>query len=300
MRRSSNLLFLQQAPRIRTLSLAHEGNVNLPSLPWGQLTTLSLFPTQEFFGLDTAMTLSLLAQCVNLRSCTLHLPRSDQANSLPLRVFTLPHLALLSVRATDFATADCMLIDIFDSLILPRLQILEVEDRNGDLHIFPGLLHLLSRSPCRLQKLKLHDIAATSDDLICLLALQSVNSLTELIVHDRCRDWRDEGGYMLTDALLQAMAQDNSVLCPNLRVVKFAQCSDFNDDILLHFLKCRSRPRGKVARLQSAEISIDPAQFEFDLDAAVQQLAEDGLEVIIRPEDDAWDVRVSPWEGLSS
>jgi hypothetical protein len=212
----------------------------------------------------------------------------------------MPHLTALSVRATNFPATDCMLIDIFDSLNLPSLQTIEVEDRNGDLHIFPALVRLLSRSPCRLHKMKLSDITATADDLICLLALQSVNSLTELVVHDRGRDWRDVGGYMLSDALVRAMTLDkHSVLCPNLRTVKFKQCCDFADDVLLGFLKSRSRPLAKVARLEFAEISMDRAiEFESDLVTAVQQLAEDGLEVIIRHEDDSWDIRVSPWEGL--
>ncbi|KAJ6606451.1 hypothetical protein DFH09DRAFT_1120271 [Mycena vulgaris] len=301
---SANLLLLQHAPRLRNVSLTHEGNVNLPLLPWDQITALSLSPTQEFFGLDTAMTISLLAQCTNLRTCTLHFPPSNQANSLPLRVFTLPHLSVLSVRANNFPSTDCMLIDILDSLILPGLQTIEVEDRDGDLHIFPALLRLLSRSPCRLQKLKLSDITATADDLICLLALQSVNSLTELVINDRGRDWRDEGGYMLSDALIRAMTVDkpeNSVPCPNLQFLKFTQCTDFSDDVLLGFLKSRSSPPGTVARLRSAEILIDRAiEFESDFDVAVQQLAEDGLKVIVRHEDDSWDVRVSPWEGLAS
>ncbi|KAJ7168221.1 hypothetical protein C8R43DRAFT_983597 [Mycena crocata] len=299
---SGNLLFLQHAPRLRTLSLTHEGNVNLPSFPWAQLTSLALSPTQEFFGLDTTMTLEILRQCSNLRTCTLHFPPTDQANALPLRHFTLPHLAVLSVRANNFPSTDCTLADIFDSLVLPALQVIEVEDRNGDLNIFPALSRLLSRSPCRLQKLKLTDITATADDLICLLALQSVNSLTELVIHDRGRDWRDDGGYMLSDSLIRAMSDDTSVLCPNLRAVKFAQCSDFSDDVLLEFLKSRSRPLGRGARLRSAEISLDRAieKLEFNLDAVVQQLAEDGLEAVIRHEDDSWDVRVSPWEGLTS
>ncbi|KAJ7461002.1 hypothetical protein B0H11DRAFT_2057755 [Mycena galericulata] len=298
---SGNLLFLQHAPRLHTLSLTHEGNVNLPSFPWAQLTTLSLSPTHEFFGLDTAMTLDILRQCVNMRTCTLHFPSTDRANSLPLRVFTLPNLHVLSVRATESPATDCTIIDIFDSLILPGLQTLELQDRDGDLHIFPALVRLFSRSPCRLQKLVLRDISATADDLICLLGLQSMNSLTELEVHDRGRDWRDDGGYMLSDALIRAMSHDTSVLCPNLRVVKFAQCSDFSDDVLFAFLKSRSRPRGKAVRLHSAEILMDRAiELEADLNAVVQELAEDGLTVVIRHEDDAWDVRVSPWEGLTT
>ncbi|KAJ7090314.1 hypothetical protein B0H15DRAFT_258869 [Mycena belliarum] len=300
---SGNLLFLQHAPQLRSLSLTHEGNVNLPPVPWAQITTLSLSPTQEFFGLDTAMSLSILAQCTNLHTCILHLPPSDQAHSLPSRVFTLPHLCVLSLRATNFPSTDCMLVDIFDSLILPALRTIEIEDRNGDLHIFPAFARLLSRTPCNLQKLKLVDITATADDLICLLALQSVNSLRELIIHDRGRDWRDEGGYMLSDALVRAITvdkADTSVPCPNLTSLKFAQCQDISDDVLLNFLKSRSRPPGGVARLRSAEISLDRAiEFESDLDVAVQQLGKDGLTVIIRHEDDAWDVRVSPWEGIS-
>ncbi|KAJ7043141.1 hypothetical protein C8F04DRAFT_1073797 [Mycena alexandri] len=298
---SANLLFLQHAPRLHTLSLTHEGNVNLPSFPWAQLTALSLSPTQEFFGLDTETTLTILSQCINLRTCTLHFPPSDQASTFPPRVFTLPHLSVLAVRATNFPDSDYALIDIFDSLILPALQTLEVEDRNGDLDIFSALSRLLSRSPCHLRKLKLNDIIATADDLIDLLDLQSLRSLTELVVHDRGRDWRDEGGYMLSDGLLRAMSRD-SALCPNLLTVKFAQCSDFSDEMLLEFLTSRSRPAPETGvRLQTAEISIDRAiEFEFDRDAAVRQLVEDGLQVVIRHEDDSWDVRVSPWEGLNA
>jgi hypothetical protein len=119
-----------------------------------------------------------------------------------------------------------------------------------------------------------------------------MSSLDTLIVNDR--------GHMLSDTLIRAMTHD-SVLCPNLRVVKFAQCSDFSDDMLLEFLKSRSRPLGKVARLQSAEILLDRAiELDSDLDAAVQELADDGLQAVIRHEDDFWDVRVSPWEGLST
>ncbi|KAJ6547018.1 hypothetical protein B0H19DRAFT_249671 [Mycena capillaripes] len=290
--RSANLLFLQQAPRLHSLSLTHEGNVNLPPFPWAQLTALSLFPTQEFFGLDTEMTLRILSQCLNLRTCTLHFPPSTQAKSMPQQAFTLPHLSILSVRATHFPTTNSALTDIFDNLLLPGLETLEIEDRNGDLIIFPALLRLLTRSPCHLQKLKLRDITGSADNLIGLLALQSMNGLCELIVHDR--------GHTLSDSLIHAMTH-NTGLCPNLRAVKFAQCSDFSDDVLLEFLKARARPSGNFARLQSAEISMDRAiEFESDLNAAVQELAEDGLKATVRHEDDFWDVRVSPWEGLST
>ncbi|KAJ7739650.1 hypothetical protein DFH07DRAFT_839985 [Mycena maculata] len=298
---SANLIFLQHAPRLHTISLTHEGNVNLPPLPWAQLTSLSLAPTQEFFGLDGSMTLDILRECLNLRTCILHFPPTDQANSLPLRVFTLPNLRTLSVLATKFPATDCTVIDIFDSLVLPGLQNIEIRDVNGDLHVFPALQRLLSRSPCRLQKLTLSDITATADDLIYLLGLQSVTSLTELIVHDRGRDWRDEGGCVVSDALIRAMSYDNPLLCPNLRVLKLAQCSDFSDGALLAFLRSRRRPRGRVVQLQEAEISFDRAiEFEFDLKTEMQRLAEEGLTVTIRHEDDSWDVRVSPWEGLTS
>ncbi|KAJ7184306.1 hypothetical protein C8R46DRAFT_1063654 [Mycena filopes] len=299
---SANLLFLQNAPRLHTLSLTHEGNVNFPSFPWAQLTSLSLSPTQEFFGLDTEMTLTILSQCINLRTCTLHFPPSDRENTFPPRVFTLPHLSVLSVRATGFAASDYTLVDIFDSLLLPALQTIEVEDRNGDLTVFPSLSRLLSRSPCHLRKLKLNDIIAAAEDLIGLLSLPSLSSLTELVIHDRGRDWRDEDGFMLSDSLLSALSHDSHHLCPNLLTVKFAQCGDFQDETLLQFLKSRSHPApGSSVRLQKAEISIDRAvEFEFDRDAALKQLAEDGLQVVIRHEDDSWDVRVSPWEGLNS
>ncbi|KAJ7261288.1 hypothetical protein B0H12DRAFT_1106127 [Mycena haematopus] len=294
---SGNLLFLHHAPRLHTLSLTHDGNVNLPSFSWEQLTSLSLYPTREFFGLNTEMTLNVLSQCLNLRTCTLHFPpfRPSGQASPALGVFTLPNLSALAVRATNFQSNDSTLSNIFDALILPGLQILEVEDRNGDLVIFPAIFRLLSRSSCRLQKLKLTDIfAAPSPSCIALLALQTMNSLTELVVQDRVGD---EGEALLLEPFVEAMTGDNS-LCPNLQVVKLTQCYLFSDQALFRFLKARSRPLGN---LQLAEISFArQADSEFELDAAVQELA--GLVANIRHEnDDFWDVfRVSPWEGLYS
>ncbi|KAJ6488541.1 hypothetical protein C8R47DRAFT_978600 [Mycena vitilis] len=116
--RSASLLFLQRAPRLRSLSLMHEGNVDLPLLPWSQLTVLSLCPTHQFFGLDSKITL-ILSQCVNLRTCTLHLPPATQGNSIAPGVFSLPHLSFLSVRATNFTSSNGVLADIFDNLLLP-------------------------------------------------------------------------------------------------------------------------------------------------------------------------------------
>ncbi|KAF8191393.1 hypothetical protein K438DRAFT_1830441 [Mycena galopus ATCC 62051] len=297
---SGNLVFLQHASRLHTLSLAHDGNVDLPSFPWAQLTSLSLYPTQEFFGLDTEMTLKMLSQCLSLRTCTLHFPSfpfGGQA-SVPTRVFTLPHLSALTVRATNFQNNDTMLSNIFDGLVLPGLRVLEVEDRRGDLIIFPALFRLLSRSACHLQKLKLTDVSPTSPpDSGALLALQAMDSLIEFTVQDRVGD---EGEGLLSESFIEAMADG---LCPNLRVVKFTQCFHFSDQTLFKFLKARSRPLGHVVRLQSAEIAFGrDAEPEFELDAAIRGLVEDGMEANIRHEnDDFWDVfRVSPWEGLYS
>ncbi|KAF7353643.1 hypothetical protein MVEN_01049000 [Mycena venus] len=294
---SGNLVFLQQAPQLHALSLTHDGNVSLPLLPWGQLTSLSLSPTQEFFGLNTEMTLEILSQCLNLRMCTLHFPQTPRGvqttSSARVAVVTLPHLSVLAVRATNFETTDDFLSNLFGSLILPGLQTLEMEDRNGDLVIFPALFGLLSRSPCHLQKLKLTDILTVSPlDLTNLLALGSMNSLIELVIQDRATD---EGQHMLSASFIEAMTENRS-LCPNLRVVKFYQCYDFSDHLLSKFLRVRS-----VVGLRSADVSFGrDAESDFNLDAAVQLLAEDGLEVNIRHENDEfWDVlRVNPWEGL--
>ncbi|KAJ7273139.1 hypothetical protein C8J57DRAFT_1316859 [Mycena rebaudengoi] len=301
---SGNLLFLQNAPRLYALSLTHEGNVDLPSFSWAQLTELSLLPTQEFFGLNTAMTLDVLQQCINLRMCTLHFPSVANTHNtalVPPEVFTIPRLSFLSVRATHFSTSDPTLANIFDHLVLPSLQTIVVEDCDGELNIINALERLLSRSPCCLQKLSLKDITATTAELISLLSLSTVRSITDLVIYDRNRDWRDDGGYMLSDAFIRAMAvTDSNVLCPSLQVVQFAQCTDFSDDILLEFLQSRAHPPKKVARLRSVDIALDHA-IEIDLEAAMRQLTLDGVEVILRPEDDSWvDVRVSPWEGLAS
>ncbi|KAJ6500545.1 hypothetical protein C8R45DRAFT_863155 [Mycena sanguinolenta] len=291
---SGNLLFLQHAPLLRALALTHDGNVSLPKLSWGQLTSLSLYATHEFFDLDAEMTLNLLSQCLNLRTCTLHFPPFAGQASLPLRIFTLPNLASLVIRALDFQSHDSALSNIFDSLNLPRLHTLEIEDRNGDLAIFPALSRLLSRSSCQLQKLKLTDIVAGPPrDCIALFALGAMNTLIQLVVQDRTED---EGEGLLSETSIEAMA--DGALCPNLQVVKLTQCYLFSDKTLFRFLKARSRPLGN---LHAADISfVREADSEFELDAAVRELVEDGLQVNISHEnDDFWDAfRVSPWEGL--
>ncbi|KAJ6608623.1 hypothetical protein B0H10DRAFT_521068 [Mycena sp. CBHHK59/15] len=250
------------------------------------------------------MTLEIFEQCLNLRTCTLHIPfvPIDQPNSIPLRGFTMPRLSAFSVRATNFPAADRTLTDIFNNLTLPSLRSLDIEDCNGDLSIFPALERLFSQSPCRLQKLSVTDITATADDLIRLLGFPPVSSLAELVIHDRGRDWRDDGGCMLSDAFLRAMTPTpgKPALCPSLAVVKFTQCIDFSDEMLLNFLHSRSRPQERVASLEFVEIVLDHA-IEFDLDAALRQWAEHGLKVVIRHEYDPWiEVRVSPWEGLTT
>ncbi|KAJ7632141.1 hypothetical protein FB45DRAFT_494498 [Roridomyces roridus] len=298
---SGNLIFLQHAPRLHTLALTHEGNVDIPSyFPWSQLTSLSLTPTQEFFDLDTAMTLDMLRQCVNLETCKLHFPCTNPFQSSPAPTFTLPKLRMFSIRASNFDSIISRVIDTFDSLLLPCLETLELEDYHGSMHVFPGLIRLLSRSPCHLQKLVLRDIMGTDLELVSLLSLQSVSSLSELVIYDRGPDWRDEDGCMLSDTVVQAMSRQDPLICPNLRRVHFAQCGEYvSDEALLAFLRWRSCLREPTIPLEMAEISMDRTIEMADFKAAVQELEDSGLQVVIQTEEDSWDVRVSPWEGLT-
>ncbi|KAJ7837044.1 hypothetical protein B0H14DRAFT_2589397 [Mycena olivaceomarginata] len=298
---SGNLLFLQHAPRLHTLLLAHDGNVSLPFSPWEQLTSLSLCPTQEFFGLDAETTVKILSQCLNLRTCTLHFPPFQPSPpAFPGRLHKLPHLSVLAVRATDFHMDDYTLSNVLDAFILPSLEFLDVEDRNGDFFIYPALFRLLSRSSCHLRKLELNDIIFPAPDSISLLVLPAMRSVVELVVRDRTGD---EGDCVLSETFIGLLADCRS-LCPDLRVVKFTQCSQFSDQSLFKFLKARSGPLGdgEGAGLQSAEISFcREAESPDEVGAVVQELAEAGLEAnICHENDEFWDVfRVSPWEGLS-
>ncbi|KAK7035736.1 hypothetical protein R3P38DRAFT_2908793 [Favolaschia claudopus] len=291
---SGNLLFLQHAPQLHTLSLTHDGNVVLPPLPWGQLTSLSMSANRTFFNLDVATILSTLSLCSALRRCRLHFPRFPRNGQPPPnshQLFSLSNLDFLSVTATSFYDNDRSLFHIFERLVLPNLQTLELEDRNGDLVIFSALSGLLTRSKCHLRNLKLVNITTSPSQCINLFSLPVMNDLNELTVRDR---YGDEDESFLTESFFETMANSKSI-CPNLRTIRLKDCTYCSDKTLFAVLQARS------GGLELADISFArEADSDFDVDATFRELSEGGLKLHVGYEnDDFWDpLRVSPWEGV--
>jgi hypothetical protein len=162
--------------------------------------------------LSVSNCVEMLSCCSQIIHCSFTRITLDSDMQILLRnPILLPYLQSL------WLWTDCDISQLFHSLTLPGLTTLSVEYPNrliDDLWPQSEFVSLNSRSVCRLQKLRLHQVTITSDALIACLTC--VASITEASIRD--------GAQCLNDNVLAAMTfqpHEGIPLCPRLEVIRF-------------------------------------------------------------------------------
>ncbi|KAF5353640.1 hypothetical protein D9757_013187 [Collybiopsis confluens] len=177
--------FLESAPSLRRLNLGDAGPSFHPVVPWSQLQFLLLDHNDWDFGPDELM--DILAQCLSLRDCTLHMHardtivsrRSRRRSATPTTPTTAGPAAATSSENDDehdftialphlekfyLNTSSIVMSAILDQLALPRLRHLHLDGYRANLSssLCDSLASLLCRSgtyPLRSIKLELRRTA---------------------------------------------------------------------------------------------------------------------------------------------
>jgi hypothetical protein len=136
-----------EAPQLRKITLEHYCDALPPLLPCAQLTTLRVASISDHQFLD------LLHHTVNLVHCKVFFSTLPPTAAIAPRPLTLPHLETLALLLDDWAFA--VPSGWFDTLTLPALRRLELEEHILDPNPIGALEALIARSRCSLQELRL-------------------------------------------------------------------------------------------------------------------------------------------------
>ncbi|KAJ7895046.1 hypothetical protein B0H13DRAFT_833815 [Mycena leptocephala] len=136
-----------EAPQLRRLTLEHYCDSLPPLLPCAQLTTLCVTSISDHQFLD------ILHHTVNLVHCKVFFSTLLPAAAIAPRPLTLPHLETLVLLLDSWASA--VPPGWFDTLTLPALRRLELEEHILDPNPIGALEALIARSRCSLQQLHL-------------------------------------------------------------------------------------------------------------------------------------------------
>ncbi|KAJ7153652.1 hypothetical protein C8R46DRAFT_1119468 [Mycena filopes] len=236
----------------------------LQLVQWHNLRHLFLGETCESVaGLDS------LRRCPNLETCALTIyPPSMGSGSASCR---LPHLRRVSAKSYN----DQAMVNFLNHIEPPNLQILEIWVDSA--HPFAIPLPLL---PPRLHSLTLNISLLPTDILVGFLRL--LPSLGELEL------WNDTFSFQSTfdDTLWTAMTptQDTlpDILCPQLRILRFAKLESFPDPLLLEFVRARTEYRYPgIAPLVKVQGHFTRPMMTDVLPALQQEIA-DGLDISLR------------------
>lgn len=221
----------QDAPLLRTVSLADFQDPELVTLPWSQLRHLSFVEPQyalEDIALDFTpklMNILRLTPEMETLSITCH---GDQAvvNSLPV------HAALRSLSLSGSAT-------IPDDVVLPALEALDIgadmvmafEGVRLGAESLTAVTGLLRRSHCQLKKLSLSNYSLRNNEhTIFIDLLQAASSVKELEIYFTCFGETDDAPLSRLIGNTQSAAehclvynpqQPQLLLLPQLEVLTF-------------------------------------------------------------------------------
>jgi len=229
------------APLLTYVSLLSEAGVRLTEIPLGQLTSLSLVVT-----LSVADHLTILSQCPNLITCTLHICYGDNIGSGA--VIELPHLKSLTIAEAEFSIG---LDTLFACLSTPSLQHFALESQYRYDRVpfpVPSFLSFLARTKCKCQAFAVHAGSISSDELIrCLIAMPSLRYLS---ISSRRSD-------AFCSDVVATMTRDN--LLPLLEDLVLN--ADYSMGVVVQFVNSRRPPLPGLSRLNSLKLSGCPARF---------------------------------------
>ncbi|KAF7376768.1 ATP dependent helicase [Mycena sanguinolenta] len=145
LRVSNNIFAFPDVPQLCTVHLTGVMAGSNVTLPWAQLTRLTLY----YVGINRCV--SILRQTANLVRCSLTI-YSSQSESLDFlgSDVALPHLEFLSLETTtQWQPVDGFL----SSFVVPSLQRLELKEIFFGAEPIPALEVFVVKSRCRLQQL---------------------------------------------------------------------------------------------------------------------------------------------------
>lgn len=214
------------APQLRSVCLNRTIDPYMITLPWAQLTHLSLL----LYDIDNC--LKALTLCVGLEECVITLSGYIIE---PGRIDSLPHVSLNRLRSLKFVS-DYGFNGFAEHLHAPALSDLVVDDRLTG-QVTMQLRSLITRSSCYILSLTLNAGQITSDDLIVILRLLPL-----------LRDFELEEFYSSAagpDFLVRLTARDprnspDDILAPNLQSLYLANVPKlFDYEVLADMIQSR-------------------------------------------------------------
>ncbi|KAF7376845.1 F-box domain-containing protein [Mycena sanguinolenta] len=133
------------APQLRTVLLHGHVASNLVTLPWTQLTCLTL----KYVWVNACV--RVLAQTPNLVQCVVIIEGAASPSFLPRVTLTLPFLESLVLKNTVSHPTFDGVEQFLDLFIVPALSRLDVEDIFLQMDHIARFQSLISKSACRLQ-----------------------------------------------------------------------------------------------------------------------------------------------------
>ncbi|KAF9473809.1 hypothetical protein BDN70DRAFT_885513 [Pholiota conissans] len=235
---------IRRSPRLHEVTWMIKTATTMPTLPWAQLTRLTLI-----FICSLDMTLDILENSPHLRELDISVQLSEDAQSI--RHVTHPNL-----KSIYFSCAGT-LTPLFESLTLPKVTDVTI-DQMPDVNMpevanrpwpHATFMEFLKRSKCALKKFAMMDVLVADDseliDLLCHLS----PTLKVLLIEN-------EDHPCITDNVLHALSfpsyasrvqEDGSVnteglgdiLCPQLRELKLWGCMSSSDGVLADMVESR-------------------------------------------------------------
>jgi len=222
------------APLLTHVSLLSGKEVFFTEMPLGQLTSLSLVVT-----LSVASHLTVLSQCPNLITCTLHISHKDGMGSG--KIIQLPHLKSLTISEK----AESWGLDtFFTCLSAPSLQHFILDGRRAHCEVYFPVEEFrlfLARSECECQSLTLCAARISATELIqCLTAIPSLRrlSINSFGTHTK----------MFCDDVITAMTRDKLLQSLEELTIDTSPCY-YSPGVLLRFVS------SGVSRLKRLKLS---------------------------------------------
>lgn len=232
----------------------------IPTLPWGQLTHLSIFGMFQMSGI-----LPLLASCTSIEVCRLH---TIMAAFPHLPVVLLPHLeSLLLTLDSNIPT----MFDFLGFLKLPSLSSLMIPSLTPfGQDTAPALINFVRTVATTLRQFEVR--LPTTDLLIDETFITVLSPVTHLIF---------QRGYRLSPSIVSNIV--SGVMLPNLEHFEFGLSEKDNAQSIVEMLSARSPSTSHpISIIKKVVIYCYNLCWEDPIQPQLQDLRSQGMEIISR------------------
>ncbi|KAJ6499315.1 hypothetical protein C8R45DRAFT_864802 [Mycena sanguinolenta] len=255
---------------LRTLFFRHMASsfFTFP-LPWNQLRHLSLEDEINPPQLTLAQALEMLRQCPNLETCFLTLTGLDDTSLSTgghhsVRMDRLRRLciSLMYVRRGASTT------DFLNHLDVPNLKSLEYAAEDVAGFSFTSFLASLKCLECLRLRIENED---DSESVVgCLRLVPTLQELT--ICYDTAL------GEDFWTSMTPTADDEDSIICPQLRIAKFRRFTLASDNEILEFIQARNGSQSQdIARLSKVHVEFNRRR-EMDILSALPSNVAEGLD----------------------